>query len=137
MPRDLFSEIAIFLASATANGVSTVFQSKHWRHLEAVINASSMAGADAFTIKAMGAVAKTGVAPDFAVAASKTNPWYYLQIVDKNTGTGYDGNTGITFVADETRAIEINTFGEDFVALEISGVNGAVVIDSWGRFYGN
>ena len=104
-----------------------------FRH--AVLAFSSDGGGNAtMTVKIQGSIGDSVDnpfgAPDFSAAASKSNQWEYLQIIDLNTGIAYDGDTGFAFAgADDSRIFSVNVDGSRWLNAIISGwSNGEVTL---------
>ena len=60
---------------------------------------------------------------DFTAPSSRTNwPWSYVQMVDNDTGTPYDGTVGIDLsTISGSKSFEINTDVCNFIGLEATG----------------
>lgn len=83
------------------------------------------------TIKVMGSNADT--APNFALAASASNPYDGVQAVDVQDGSTIAGNTGISSTTvTSVRNLELNTNGFKWIAIQMTRTAGSVTIKSKG-----
>ena len=65
--------------------------------------------------------------PDFASAQSATNRWDYVQVIDKQSGSAINGDTGVTFAGADVRNFEVNDNASTWVGMVvISGTTGSV-----------
>jgi hypothetical protein len=75
-------------------------------------------GSPDFTVKFKGSTGETRA--DFTAAASETNQWDYVDVVDLEDGSSIDGDTGIAFSGTEVRNIEVNINTLDWFAIELT-----------------
>ncbi len=67
--------------------------------------------------------------PDFGSASSLTNDWDFVEVVDLNDGTTYDGNVGLTITPNYHKSFEFNMNAAKWVGAIISGyAAGAITI---------
>lgn len=99
-----YTDQAILLNAVAANGASTPQNFISFRNIELQLAQTGFSG----TIKFVGSNADT--APDFSAAASASNPWDYVQVIDLIDGSSIAGGTGITSVTiTAVRNLEANT----------------------------
>lgn len=92
------------LNAAAANGASTPANFVSFRDIELQLAQVGFSG----TIKFVGSNADA--APDFSAAASASNPWDYVQVVDQIDGSSVAGGTGVTSVTvTSVRNLEANS----------------------------
>lgn len=120
MPRQIaYYPISQFLNAKAATGASPAIPCREYRN--AVIQLSAPTNSS-LTYKFVGAIGDT--APDFTAAQSATNVYDFLEVVDLEDGTAYDGDEGI--VIDNTpaevncRLFEVNTNVLDYVGVVVS-----------------
>ncbi len=108
-------ELIIFSAKATAaTGAEQLVE--NFRHVALTLASSGNAN---FTIKFQ--ISNSKDAPNFAGARSITNRWEYVAFKDLNTGTGVEGDTGISFTGtDDVRMLEVNTNGQRWLCATIT-----------------
>lgn len=117
-----YTDQAILLNAVAANGVSTPQNFASFRDVELQVFQNNFSG----TIKFVGSNADA--APDFSAAASGSNPWDYVQVVDQVDGTVIAGGTGITSVTvTSVRNLELNTNAFKWVGIILSSVTGGSV----------
>lgn len=96
-------------------------------HLHAILSYDTDGGGDAtMTVKFQGSVGKSVAAiddcPDFSAAQSSTNSWDYVEVIDLQSGTAINGDTGIAVATDDdNRTLEANINGLDWLNAIISG----------------
>ena len=67
------------------------------------------------------AVSDSETAPNFAAAATPTNPWVYAAVVDVQSGSVIAGNTGIGFTGTAgTNMYTVNVDGMRWVSAEVT-----------------
>jgi len=122
----------ILSAKATA-GIGNIILVDDFRHMVASIFALVPGGA-AVTVKCQGSIAET--APTFGSAASATNQWEYVEMVDLNTGTATDGDTGFSVSgANDNRQYQVNVDGLRWITFILSGITGTIAVTSKVRLY--
>ena len=110
---DIFSLAA---ANGAANGAGLVMEVSDFRHLILALNTT---GNGAMVINVQGSIQEAK--PTFTSAASPTNQWTYLQIVNLDDQSVVNGTAGITLTGtDINKMYEINTNGIKWVNLIIS-----------------
>ena len=83
------------------------------------------------TIKFQGAIiGRDGeAAPDFGSAQSTTNRWDYIQVVDLQSGSQIDGDTGLVLSGtDDHRVLEFNTNHLDYVSVQVSAYSAGTLV---------
>lgn len=123
-----YTDQQILLNAAAANGASTPANFVSFRDVELQLAQVGFTG----TIKF--AVSNADAAPDFSAAASATNPWDYVQVVDQIDGSSIAGGTGIASVTvTAVRNLELNTNAFKWVGAVISGYSaGSVTLKAKG-----
>jgi len=87
-----------------------------------------------FTIKFVKSNQETQ--PDFDAAASTTNQWEFVQVVDLDTGATVNGSTGIAVAAAVDRSFEVNTNGMTwFTAIISSYMSGSATLNMRAFFH--
>ena len=81
---------ATILNNVAANGAGTTVDVEQYGTIKLIIRTQNNAS---MTLKVQGSAAAT--APNFASAASYSNPWAYKQINDELDATNLDGGTGL------------------------------------------
>lgn len=111
-----YTDQAILLNAAAANGASTPQNFASFRDIELQLAQVGFSG----TIKFVGSNADA--APDFSSAASASNPWDYVQVVDQQDGSSVAGGTGVTSVTvTSVRNLEANANAFKWFGAIISG----------------
>lgn len=78
------------------------------------------------TVKFAGSIQDT--CPDFTAAQSATNHWDYIDVIDLNTGTSIDGDTGVAVAATtDYRIFEANVNGLRWVTAIVTAYTGGGV----------
>lgn len=104
-------------AKATT-GIGNVLDVRDFRNCVVSIATASSAN---MTIKCQGAIGDTN--PTFTSAASATNAWDYVQIVDLQNGSAVDGDTGVVLTGtDDCRQFEINVNSLDYVTFNVTAL---------------
>ena len=110
------NEIVVFdavSATGTSDPISGLFD---YRNVMLTLSSANSAN---FTIKFQ--VSYSDTAPDFSAAASPTNRWDYVNVVDLEDKTNYDWDTGVVFTGtDQVRQFEIDTNGFTWFAATIT-----------------
>ena len=120
-----YVEYTILDAKAVA-GAGIAIPCEDFRH--AIFFVATDGGSDAaLTLKFQGSIGKDiGVvnrdtAPAFASAASVTNMWDYIEVIDLESGAAIDGDTGISVAtADDYRQLEANINGLKFLCARVT-----------------
>jgi len=123
-----YTDQAILLNAAAANGASTPQNFASFRDVELQLATTGFTG----VIKFVGSNADA--APDFASAASASNPWSYISTVDQIDGSAIAGGTGISYTTDTSvKNIEANTNAFKWVGVIISGYSaGSITVKAKG-----
>lgn len=98
------------MTDASDTNIDNYLNVKSFKHTVLDLDFSDTA---AMTLSIRGSISDT--APDFNAAASDTNRWDVIQIIDLEDGSAIDGDTGIVIAADDHRLIELNTNGLNFI----------------------
>ena len=124
---------AVILDAKGATGVGSTVDCTDYRF--AVVSLATDGGGDAdLTVQFQGAITgdvaivagssdpgSTVVsAPLFGSAQSVTNMWDYIEVIDLEDGTAYDGDTGIVVSGDDYRLFQVNTDGLKYFNAEVS-----------------
>lgn len=87
-----------------------------YRHIEMAIDTTNSAS---MTIKVQGSIADS--MPDFSSAASATNQWSYIQLIDLADQSTIAGATGLVLAGTDThRLFEVNTNGLSWVCAVVT-----------------
>lgn len=118
---------SIFSAKgATGTGNSVLVQDL--RHLTLALSTAGVGAGESATIKIQGSISEN--APTFSSAASATNLWDYIQVVDLLDGSFIDGDTGIPVsAANDFSLFAINTDGLRWVCATITALSGTFTIN--------
>jgi len=111
-------ENATILSAAATTGAGTAFNVAKYRHV--VLSFATDGGGDAaLTVKFQGSIQEAK--PAFGSAASVTNHWDYIQVVDLQDGSGINGDTGIAVAgADDYRLVEMNVNGLNWINANVT-----------------
>lgn len=118
---------SVFTAQA-ATGESNAIFSRDFRNAVVTINTTGSAN---MTIKFQGAIIGVdgAAAPDFGSAQSSTNQWDYVQVVDLQSGSQIDGDTGIVLTGtDDHRVVEFNTNHLDYISVQVSAYSAGTLV---------
>ena len=97
-------------------GVSTAVNVENYKTVNLTV---SGAATPTGTLKF--AVSDSELAPNFALAASPTNPWVYAAVVDVQSGSVIAGNTGVSFAGTAaTNMYSVNVDGMRWVSAEVT-----------------
>lgn len=123
-----YTDQAILLNAAAANGASTPQNFASFRDVELQVAQTAFTG----TIQFVGSNADA--APDFSSAASASNPWSYIQVVDQIDSSSIAGGTGIVSVTvTSVRNLEANSNAFKWIGVVISGYGaGSVTVKGKG-----
>jgi len=118
-----YSKEYTILNAKAATGAGLAILCEDFRH--AIFSFATDGGSDAaLTVKFQGAIsdgATEGSPPAFGSAASVTNMWDYVEIIDYNTGTAIDGDTGVAVAsADDYRLFELNVNGLKYLCATVT-----------------
>jgi len=123
MPRQ--NEYYTVLNAKGATGAGIAVPCGDFRH--AIFYFATDGGGDAaLTVKFQGSIGKgigsnMDVAPAFGSAASVTNMWDYIEVVDLEDGAAIDGDTGISVAtADDYRILEANINGLQYLCARVT-----------------
>lgn len=121
--RDASSLIEVFKSKA-ATGIGNWVLVEGYRHLTASLDFDSSAN---MTVKCVGSIGKGGSsglddsAPDPTAAASDENAFDYIEMIDLQSGSDIDGDTGIAPAgAADHRLLNINTDGLKWINFYIT-----------------
>lgn len=110
------------LDGAAADTFSGAVGVSDFRHLLADIASASMGLGGTLTVRFQGAIGKTE--PTFSSAASSSNRWSYVELIDTNTGETIQGDVGVTISgSDDLKKVELNVNGLDWVCAQVSSYN--------------
>lgn len=121
MSREYTDQI-ILLNAVAASGVSAAANFVSFRDIEIQLSQVGFSG----TIKFVGSNADA--APDFSLAASASNPWDYVQMIDQIDNSSIAGGTGITSVTvTSVRNLEANSNAFKWFGIVLSNVTAGSV----------
>lgn len=102
-----FTEPITILNAQAATGTGVTVKVKDYRH---IVLSFGTAGNANLTVKFQGSVSDS--APDFSAAQSVSNHWDYVQVIDLQSGSAINGDTGIApSGTDDFRLFEVNVNG--------------------------
>ena len=109
-------KLITILDAKAATGIGKVIVcSDHVNIIIAIASASS----GSMTIKCKGSIGN--VKPDFTAAASPSNMWSTIQLVDLADGVAVNGDDGMVLPGtDDVRLFEVNTNDLDYLTLDIT-----------------
>lgn len=111
-----YTDIQTILNAKAATGVGNYIDVADWRHL--VIQLATANSAN-LTVKCQGSIEDTS--PDFSAAQSATNMWDYIEMIDMQSGSAIDGDTGISPAGtDDFRLFEVNTNGLKWLSFRVT-----------------
>lgn len=128
MTRDFQDAFKILTAAnavkgAASNGNGTPMDVAAFRHLVLAIDT---AGTATLTVNVQGSISET--APDFTAAASVSNQWSYIQVVDYLDRSAVNGGGNIAASgSDIHRLFEVNTNGLKWLNVIVTAYTGGSV----------
>ena len=122
--RDASGLLEVFRSKA-ATGVGNWILVEGYRHLTASIDFDGDAN---MTIKCVGSIGKGGItsattrddSPTATSAQSDENSYDYIEMIDLQSGSDINGDTGITVTAADHRLLNINTDGLKWINFYIT-----------------
>jgi len=106
-----FSKLFTILSAKATTGIGTSWYCEDWMH--AMLQFGS-AGSGNFTVKFQ--ISMSDDCPDFSAAQSVSNHWDYCQVVDLQSGSTINGDTGIALSGtDDFRNLELNLNGAKWI----------------------
>lgn len=125
--REYTNQVILFNAQA-ANGATTPANMEAFWHVELELTQSGFTGTIQFV------VSNADTAPNFANAASGSNPWSYVQVIDQIDGSSIAGGTGIiSTTVSSVRNLELNANAFKWVGAVISNYSaGSVTLKAKG-----
>ena len=115
------------LTAKAATGTGSSINASDFRNAVCEI---STASSGSMTLKCQGSIGPTPA--DFTAAASSTNPWVYLQVVDLQNGTAANGATGVVYTGtDGVYLVEVNVNSVDWFTWTVTAYSaGNVTVKS-------
>jgi len=107
----------VLMSAQATTGIGSIqpFRVKDYDKLTVCIATS---GTATLTVRCKGALGET--APTFTSAASATNPWGALQMIDLDDGSPVNGSTGVVVSGtDIVKLYEVNTNTIDWLAFDV------------------
>lgn len=99
------------LSAKAATGTGVNIFTQDFRNIIFSLGTASSAN---LTVKFQGSI--QDASPDFSAAQSVTNQWDYIEVVDLQSGTAIDGDTGVAMAGtDDFRLLEANINGMKWV----------------------
>jgi hypothetical protein len=119
--RQTMPEIAVFTATSTV-GSTAKYDVREYRHLEFFVSTTNSANC---TLKIK---ASNQENVDFTSAATTTNRWAYIEVVDLEDGASVAGDTGIVLTGTDIYSrYEINNNYATYIGFEISAISAGSV----------
>ena len=115
--RNSTNEQYIFNEQAEA-ATGKIIQAEDWKFCLLTLSSSDTGN---FVIKFQGSMSDN--APDFSSARSVANRWEYIQVKDLQSGSTVDGDTGVTWSADDVTRYETIFSGYKWICATISTYN--------------
>jgi len=112
--RNTTNEQYIFREKDEAS-TGVAIQAEDWKFVLLTLSSSDTGN---FTIKFQGSMSDT--CPNFAAARTVSNRWEYIQVKDLQSGSAIDGDTGITWTADDVVRLETIFSGYKWVTATIT-----------------
>lgn len=106
------------ISSLTGN----ILQVEDWKFILFTLSSSDTGD---FTIKFQGSMSDD--APDFSAGRSVTNRWEYIQVKDMQSGSAVDGDTGVTWTADDVVRYETIFSGYKWVTATLTTYNAGLI----------
>lgn len=99
-----------------------ILQVEDWKFVLLTLSSS---GTGDFTVKFQGSMSDTY--PDFSAARSVSNRWEYVQVKDMQSGSAIDGDTGVTWSADDVVRLETIFSGYKWITATITTYNAGLI----------
>lgn len=107
------------LNAVKATGAGSSHNVKDYRHKVITASVVGQGAGDVITVKLQGSNQVT--APDFNAAASATNDWTYIEMIDLNDGSPIDGSNGVTWSnSNITRKFAANEDASTWLTLNVT-----------------
>jgi len=117
--RGFTPEQTIFNAKA-ATGTGNAFLVEDFK---TIVFSYGTAATSTLTLKFQGSISDT--CPDFSASQSVTNHWDYVDVIDLQSGSSIDGDTGIGVTASsDFRLFEANGGGLKWICATITALTG-------------
>jgi hypothetical protein len=100
---------------AEAASTGAILQAEDWKFVLLTLSSSDTGD---FTVKFQGSMSDD--APNFGAARSVSNRWEYIQVKDMQSGSTVDGDTGVTWAADDVTRYETVFSGYKWVCATIT-----------------
>ncbi len=105
------------LDAKAATGIGNSILVQDFQHV-VFSYATGGGGTAALTVKFQGSIQDN---IDFNAAQSVTNMWDYIEVIDLNTGTAIDGDTGVAVATtDDYRLFEANVSGLKYINASVT-----------------
>ena len=122
---------------AVADGVGTAIKVDEYDKVTLQLGSADDALTNAADLTIRFLVSVSNTAPNFAGTRTVANHFEYVDVIDLQSGTSIDGDTGIRFgasgAANDFRNLEVNFGGAKCVCAVISGyVSGKLTLKAYG-----
>lgn len=97
-------------------------RTEDWKYLLMTLSSSGTAD---FVIQFQGSMSDN--CPDFSAARSVTNRWDYIQVKDLQSGSAIDGDTGITWTADDVVRLETVFSGYKWICATLTTYHAGLI----------
>lgn len=115
----LKKENVTILNAQQATGPGPAINVTDYKNITITMSVAGQGAGDSIVVKLKGSNSGE-TAPAFGSAATAANPWDFIQLVELENGSVWDGATGITFSnQNETRKFQINAQALNWVTLDV------------------
>ena len=108
MTRNLPVSDNVILTAAQATGEGNSIPCAQFKQKAYTISATGQGSGDTYTVKAKGSYAVD--APDFGSAATAANPWFFIEMINADSGASVLGSTGAVFDFDASTGNELRGY---------------------------
>ncbi len=127
------SNVITILNAKAANGIDNIIDVSDYDYVILQYGTSATTTA---TVKFQGSI--SDASPTFTSAQSVSNHWDYIDVIDLQSGSSIDGDTGIAVSAtSDFRNVQINVDGLKWLCAIISGYSGTGTVTVAGRGFTN
>lgn len=115
------NKLYTILDAKAASGVGLGIEAGDFMHQMIQVFFNNFSG----TIKFQGSLSES--CPDFSAARSSSNQWEYIQVIDLQSGSNINGDTGVAATAStDVRLFELNLNAIKWMNIEVTRDGGSV-----------